>query len=89
VKAKWEVEWCIKPYSCRLKGNAGGNRSVPMKSEKPQAARIYKLKSGYAPTGAYLGRFGHRADNICWWCREGASHMREHLFHHCSQLKDD
>ena len=88
AKAEWEAKRCSKHYVYRLKGKAGSKRSVPMTSVKPLAARFYRLKSGHAPTGAYLKRFGHREDDICWWCRGGAVQTREHLFHHCSRWKD-
>jgi len=39
-----------------------------MRTVKSLAARFYRLKSGHAPTGVYLKRFGHRDDNDCWWC---------------------
>ena len=84
AKAQWEAERCSKPYGYRLKGKAGSKRPIPMTSVKPLAARFYRLKSGHAPTGAYLKRFGHREDDISWWCRGGAVQTREHLFHHCS-----
>jgi hypothetical protein len=51
-------------------------------------ARFYRLKSGHAPTGTYLKRFGHREDDKCWWCRSGTLQTREHLFRHCSRWKD-
>jgi hypothetical protein len=88
AKAKWEAERCSKHYGYRLKGKAGSKRSVPMTGVKPLAARFYRLKSGHTPTGAYLKLFGHREDDICWWCRGGAVQMWEHLFRHCSQWKD-
>jgi hypothetical protein len=83
-----KADWCTKHYGHRLMGRAGSKRPVPMTSVKSLAARIYRLKSGHAPTGPYLKRFGHREDDICWWCRGGAVQMREHLFRHCSRWKD-
>jgi hypothetical protein len=88
AKAKWEADRCTKHYGYRLKGKAGSKRPVPMTSVKSLAARFYRLKRGHAPTGAYLKRFGHREDDICWWCRGGAVQTREHLFRHCSRWKD-
>jgi hypothetical protein len=35
-----------------------------MTSMKSLAARFYRLKSGHAPTGAYLKRFEHREDDM-------------------------
>jgi hypothetical protein len=61
---------------------------IPMTSVKSLAARFYRLKSGHAPTGTYLKRFGHREDDKCWWCRGGTLQTREHLFRHCSRWKD-
>jgi len=63
-----------------------------MNSVKSLAARFYRLKSGHAPVGTYLKRFGHRDDDKCWWCggggREAAqTQTREHLFRHCSRWK--
>ena len=68
VKAKWEAAKCSKHYGYRLKGKAGSKRPVPTTSVKSPAARFYILKSGHASTGAYLKRFVHREDDICWWC---------------------
>ena len=53
--------------------------TIPMNSAKPLAARFYRLKSGHAPVGTYLKRFGHRDDDKCWWCGGGGrtvAHMR-------------
>jgi hypothetical protein len=64
---------------------------IPMNSVKSLAARFYRLKSGHAPVGTYLKRFGHRDDDKCWWCGGGgrtAAQTREHLFRHCSRWKD-
>jgi len=66
-------------------------RPVPMTSMKSLATRFYRLKCGHAPTGVYLKRFGHREDDKCWWCGGAgrtAAQMREHLFCHCSQWRD-
>ncbi|KAF8535376.1 hypothetical protein BDD12DRAFT_893114 [Trichophaea hybrida] len=60
AKAKWEADKCSKHFGYRLKGKAGSKRPVPMTSVKPLATRFYRLKSGHAPTGVYLKRFGHR-----------------------------
>jgi len=88
AKTKWEADKCSKHYGNRLKGKTGSKRSIPMTSVKSLVARFYRLKSGHAPTGAYLKRFRHREDDICWWCRGGAVQTREHLFRHCTQWKD-
>jgi len=40
VKAEWEAKKCSNHYGNRLKGKAGSNRSVPMTSVKPLAARF-------------------------------------------------
>jgi hypothetical protein len=88
AKAEWEADNCSKHYGYRLKGKAGSKRPVPMSSVKSLAARFYRLKSGHAPTGTYLKRFGHREDDKCWWCREGTLQTREHLLRHCSPWKD-
>jgi len=58
---------------------------------KPLAARFYRLKSGHAPVGTYLKRFGHRDDDKCWWCGGAGrtvAQKREHLFRHCSRWRD-
>jgi hypothetical protein len=65
AKAKWEADKCSKHYGYRLMGKAGSKRSVPMTSVKSLATRFYRLKSGHAPTGTYLKRFGHREDDKC------------------------
>jgi hypothetical protein len=55
------------------------------------ATSFYSLKCGHAPTGVYLKRFGHREDNVCWWCGSGVrtvAQTREHLLCHCSQWRD-
>jgi hypothetical protein len=57
--AKWEADWCTKPYSYCLKATARSKRPIPMTSLKSLAARFYRLKSGHAPTGAHLKQFGH------------------------------
>ena len=87
AKAEWEADKCSKHFSYRLKGKAGTKRPIPMTSVKSLAARFYQVKSGHAPTGVYLKRFGHRDDDKCWWCGGTVSQMREHLFHHCSQWR--
>jgi hypothetical protein len=63
-------------------------RPIPMTSVKSLAARIYRLKSGHAPTGVYLKRFGHQDDDKCWTCGGTVAQMPEHLFRHCSRWKD-
>jgi hypothetical protein len=59
-----------------------------MTSVKSLATRFYRLKCGYAPTGVYLKRFGHREDDKCWWCGGTAAQTREHLFRHCRRWRD-
>jgi len=59
-----------------------------MTSVKSLAARFYRLKSGHAPTGVYLKRFGHREDDKCWWCKGTVAQTREHLFRHYSRWRD-
>jgi len=88
AKAKWEADRCSKHFSFRLKGKVGTKRPIPMTSVKSLAARFHQLKSGHAPTGVYLKRFGHRDDDKCWWCGETVSRTREHLFRQCSRWKD-
>jgi hypothetical protein len=78
----------VKHFSYRLKGKAGTKTAIPMTSVKSLAARFYRLKSGHAPSGVYLKRFGHRDDEKCWWCGGNVSQTREHLFRHCSRWKD-
>ena len=67
AKAKWEADRCSKHFSYRLKGQVGTKRPIPMTSVKSLAARFHRLKSGHAPSGVYLTRFGHRDDDKCWW----------------------
>jgi len=91
AKAEWEADKCGQHFGYRLKGKAGAKRPIPMTSVKSLAARFYRLKSGHAPTGVYLKRFGHREDDKCWWCGGGgrrAAQTREHLFRHCSRWRD-
>jgi len=88
AKATREADKCSQHFGYRLKGRAGTKRPMPMTSMKSLAARIYRLKSRHAPTGVYLKWFGHREDDICWWCCGGgrtAAQTREHLFRHCSR----
>jgi hypothetical protein len=66
--AEWKAAKCSKHFSYRLKGKAGTKKSIPMTSVKPVAARFYRLKSGHAPTGVCLKRFGHRDDDKWGWC---------------------
>jgi len=87
-KARGEAEKYSKHFSFRLKGNAGTKRPILMPSVKALAARFYQLKSEHAPTGVYLKPFGHREDDKCWWCKGKVAQMREPLFHHCSQWRD-
>jgi len=65
AKVQWEADRCSKHCGYRLKGKAGSKRPIPMTSVKPLAARFYRLKSGHAPVGMYLKRFGHRDDDKC------------------------
>jgi len=90
AKAKWEADKCCKHFSYRLRGKAVTKRHIPMTSEMSLAARFYRLKSGHAPTGVYLKRFGHRDDDKCWWCGGTATktQTREHLIRHCSRWRD-
>ena len=88
ANAEWEADKCSKHFSYRRKGKAGTKRPILMKSVKPLAARFYRLKSGHAPTGVYLKRFGHRDDDKCWWCGGTVSQTREHLFRHCNRWRD-
>jgi len=79
---------CSKDFSYRLKGTAGTKRPILMRSVKSLAARFDLLKSGHAPTGVYLKRFGHQDDDKCWWCWGTVSQTHEHLFRHCSRWND-
>jgi hypothetical protein len=88
AKARWEADKCSLHFSYRLKGKAGTMRPIPMTSVKSLAARFYRLKSGHAPTGVYLKRFGHREDDKCWWCKGTVAQTGEHLFRHCSWWGD-
>jgi len=72
----------------RLKGKAGIKRSVPMTCVKSLPTRFYRLKSGHAPVGTYLKRFGHREDDKYWWCSSRRLQTRGHLFRQCSRWKD-
>jgi hypothetical protein len=58
---------CSKHFGYRLKGKAGAKSHILMTSVKSLAASFYRLKSGHAPPGVYLKRFGHREDDRCWW----------------------
>ena len=88
AKVNWEADKCSQHFGYRLKGKAGTKRPIPMTSVKWLAARFYRQKSGHALTGVYLQRFGHPEDDKCWWCGRTAAQMREHLFRHCSQWRD-
>jgi len=91
AKAQWEADRCGKHFGYRLKGKAGSKRPTPMNSVKSRAARFNQPKSGHAPVGTYLKWFGHRDDDICWWCgggRRTVAQTREHLIHHCSRWRD-
>jgi len=88
AKAEWEAVKCSKHFSYTLKGKAGTKRPIPVTSIQSLAARFYRLRSGNAPTGDYLKRFGHRDDDKCWWGGGNVSQTREHLFCHCSRCKD-
>jgi hypothetical protein len=79
---------CSKHFSYRLKGKVGIKRSIPMTGRKSLATMFYRLKSGHAPAGAYIMRFGHQDNDKCWWCGGALAQMREHVFHHCSRWKD-
>ena len=88
AKAEWATDKCSKHFSYRLQGKAGTKRLIPMTWVKSLATRLYQLKSGHAPTGVYLTRFGHRDDVKCWWCGGTVSQTWEHLFRHCSRWRD-
>jgi hypothetical protein len=87
AKTQWEADKCSKHFGYRLNGKAGSKRPIPMTSVKPLSTRFYRLKSGHAPTGVYLKRFGHQEDDKCWWCGGTTTQTREHLFRHCSRWK--
>jgi hypothetical protein len=85
AKGKWEADKCGKHHGYRLKGKAGCKRPIPMNSVKSLAVRFYQLKSGHAPVGTYLKRFGHQDDDKCWWCGGGGrdaaqTQTRDHLY---------
>jgi hypothetical protein len=65
-----------------------GQWKYSRRSVKSLAARFYQLKSGHAPTGVYLKRFGHLKDDKCWWCEGTVSQTWEHLFCHCRRWRD-
>jgi len=91
AKAEWEADKCGQHFGYRLKGKAGAKRPIPMTSVKSLAARFQRLKSGHAPTGVYLKRFGHLEDDKRWWCGVAgrtAAQTREHLFRHCRRWRD-
>jgi len=67
AKAKWEADKCSKHFSYRPKGKKRTTRPILMTTVKSLASRIYRLKCGYARSGVYLKRFGHREDDKCWW----------------------
>jgi len=92
AKAQWEADKCTKHHGYRLKGKAGSKIPIPMNSVTPLAARFYRLKSGHAPVGTYLKRFGHRDNDKCWWCGGGGrmvAQTREHVFRHCRRWRDE
>jgi len=62
AQAESESDKCSNHHSYRLKGKAASKRSIPMNSVKRLAAMFHRLKSGHAPVGSYLKRFGHRDD---------------------------
>jgi len=63
-------------------------RSLRPNATKATGPNPVPTKSGHAPTGVYLKRFGRREDDKCSWRKVTAAQMREHLFRHCSQWRD-
>jgi len=91
ARVEWEADMCSKHFGYTHMGKACAKRSISMTRAKLLAARCYRLKSGHAPTGVYLKRFGHREGDKCWMCGGSgrtAAQTREHLFRHCSQWRD-
>ena len=90
AKVEWDADKCSKHFSYRLKGKAGTKRRIPMTSVNSLAPSFYRVKTGHAPTGVYLKRFGNRDDDKCWWCGGTATQTqtREHLFRHCSRWRN-
>ena len=37
----------------------------------------------------FLKHFGHREDDMCWWCGGTTAQTREHLFRHCRRWKEE
>jgi hypothetical protein len=82
---------CSKHFSYSLKGKMETKIPVPMPCVVLLTTKFYRLKCWHAPTGINEKLFGHREDDKCWWCGGGgrtAAQMQEHLFHHCSQWRD-
>jgi hypothetical protein len=93
TEAKWREHLAWVKQRCRVKRYyllQERQRTDPVASpaKKPIASRFYQLRMGKAHTGPYLAKIGEAADDKCWWCGSGVSQMREHLFKHCSQWKD-
>jgi hypothetical protein len=61
---------------------------VASRAQKTVASRFYQLRMGKARIGPYLAMIGEAENDKCWWCSNGASQTREHLFKHCSQWKE-
>jgi len=88
AQVNWQAEKSSKHYAHRLKGKAWSKSAVPMTSVKSLAMRFYTLKSGQAPNGTYLKRFGQRENDKCWWCGSRMLQTQEHLFRHSSRCRD-
>jgi len=91
AKAEWEAEECSKHFGYIIKGKAGAQRSIPMRSAKSLAARFYKPQALHAPTGVYPKRVANREDDNCWLSggiERTVTQMREHLVRCCSWWRD-
>ena len=72
----------------QTQGQGRDQKTYPNDKRKVAGCQVLPTKSGHAPTGFYLKRFGHRDDDKCWWCGWTLSQTWEPLVRHCSRWRD-
>jgi hypothetical protein len=63
-------------------------RSSDLTRTEDSRFAVLPVSDGKARTGPYLAMGGQAEKDKSWWCGSCASQTADHLFKHCSQLKD-
>ncbi|KAA8895470.1 hypothetical protein FN846DRAFT_996802 [Sphaerosporella brunnea] len=80
----WLRKHCAKSY---YKARRSRTNPVAVKAPKAIASRFFQLRLNKAPTALQLLWTNRRMDDKCWWCGQGATQTRSHLFKFCKRWK--